>query len=191
MKRNSSCLFFLFLSALVLGLLVMPNSVWAGSKIFDSQNNCTSLNCQSLTFMGSYETNENDNVDPFLIQVFSTGSECLRIDVTGQGTDLEATLVSPSGKIWQNDDRSGSNPRPLIKAITDVRGWYPLILSHSTGAFNNADFTVKVGRYPSSNVNCDNPTSPSLEAETSLESSKPLDGGASGNQPAEGPNTRP
>ena len=189
MERNAFCLFFL--SALVSGLLVGPKSVWAGSKIFDPSSTCTSLNCQSQTFMGSYETNENSNADPFLIQVFSTGSECLRIAVTSQGTDLEATLVSPSGKIWQNDDSSGSNPRPLIKAITDVRGWYPLILSHFAGAFDNADFTVKIGRYPSNNVNCDNPTSPSLEAETSGESLKPLDGGASGNQPVEGPNTRP
>ena len=39
-----------------------------------------------------------------------------------QGDDLEATLVSPTGRTWHDDDGKGLN-RPLIKAITDVRGW--------------------------------------------------------------------
>jgi hypothetical protein len=81
------------------------------------------------------ETNASQNRDPFVAQVFTSGAECLRIAVVSQGQDLEATLISPTGRIWQDDDSGGSN-RPLIRAITDVRGWYPLTLSQS-GLFSS------------------------------------------------------
>jgi hypothetical protein len=79
----------------------------------------------SITFNGTTETTVNGNVDPFVVELFSAGNECLRVAVTAQGTDLEATLVSPDGLTWRDDDGGGSL-RPLIKAITTIRGWHIL-----------------------------------------------------------------
>ena len=129
--------------ALVVGLLLLMavpgGDAWAGSKIFSSG---TSI----LTVRGSVETNAVGNRDPFIVQVFSAGlNECLRLAVTIQGADLEMTLVSPSGRTWQDDDSNGAL-RPRIIARTDVRGWYTLMLSHFTGAATNADFALTVQR---------------------------------------------
>ena len=111
---------------------------WAGSKIFSSGS--------SMTFSGSVETNSNQNRDPWVAQVFATGGgSCLRVAVTSQGADLEATLVSPSGRVWQDDDSNGGL-RPRINAQTDVRGWYILTLSHFAGSAVNADFTMQISR---------------------------------------------
>ena len=48
------------------------------------------------------------NSQPFTLQVFSTGNECVRLDVLTQGTDLEIALVGPDGTLWRNDDRPAS-----------------------------------------------------------------------------------
>lgn len=124
----------------------------AGSKIFSSGNTLATVN-------GSIETNSNQNRDPFVAQVFSLGNECLRIAVTSQGTDTEATLVAPDGSIWQNDDGNGGL-RPLIKAITNLRGWYPLTIHSWNGSNVNADFTFTVQRLPTTDALCAAPTGP-------------------------------
>lgn len=145
--------------------LLVSAPAYAGPKVFSPGNTVTSLS-------GSVETNVNQNRDPFLLQVFTTGNECLRVAVTSQGADLEATLVSPSGNVWQDDDGNGSL-RPLVKAVTDVRGWYPLMLSHFSGAPVNADFTATVQRLPTASPLCASPTTPrSLNAAT-LRAAKP------------------
>ena len=162
-------------SILSVGLFVGPaHHAWAGAKIFS---------IGTTTVNGSYETNLNDNRDPWVAQVFSSGNECLRIAVTSQGTDLEATLVSPSGRVWQDDDSNGSL-RPLIKAITDVRGWYPLILSHFAGDIANADFTFEVVRLASDDALCNPPTDPRIFEPAS---DKPSDQSL-GPKPEDGPN---
>jgi hypothetical protein len=137
-------------AALTLGLTLSTQSAWAGAKI--QSFGTTRVN-------GSVETNINNNRDPFDAQVFSAGGECLVIAVVSQGADMEATLVSPSGRIWQDDDSNGSL-RPLIKAVTDVRGWYPLIMSHFSGAVTNADFSMDVTRVPTTDPRCASPTAP-------------------------------
>lgn len=129
----------LVLSAAGLALVLPANGAFAGSKIFSSGSTVLVVN-------GSVETNANGNRDPFIAQVFSAGGgECLRIAVTSQGADLEAVLVSPSGAVWRDDDSGGSN-RPLIRAVTDTRGWYLLSISQAAGAAVNADFTMTVQR---------------------------------------------
>jgi hypothetical protein len=137
-------------AALALGLTLSAQWAWAGPKI--QSIGTTRVN-------GSVETNVNSNRDPWVAQVFSSGNECLRIAVVSQGADLEATLISPSGRVWQDDDSNGSL-RPLIKAITDVRGWYPLTLSHFAGAVTNADFSMDITRLPSNSASCQPPTAP-------------------------------
>jgi hypothetical protein len=170
-----------------LGLFLSPYKALAGSVVFDSQNTCTTINCLPTAINGSYETNANGNVDPFVLQIFSSGNECVRLDVISQGTDLETTLISPNGAIWKNDDRNGAlDRRPLVKAITNVRGWYTLQISNFAGSSANADFTLLYGRYPSTNINCSPPTTPTT---TSAPTSKP-GGSAPVTSPPGGPNSR-
>jgi hypothetical protein len=120
-------------------LSMLSADAWAGSKIFSSGSS-------TLTVNGSVESNANGNRDPWVAQVFSLGgSACLRVVVTSQGADLEATLISPSGRVWQDDDSNGSL-RPRILAVTDTRGWYTLALSHFAGNAVNADFTMQISR---------------------------------------------
>lgn len=134
------------------GALSVGSTAWAGSKI--QSIGLTRVN-------GSVEFNANNNRDPFVAQVFSAGNECLRIAVVSQGADMEATLVSPSGRTWQDDDGNGAL-RPLLKSITDVRGWYPLVVSHFAGTAVNADFSMDVQRLPSNSASCANPTQPRI-----------------------------
>ena len=141
---------YLMAATALLGTVVIADQAVASSKIFSS--GVSRLN-------GRIETTASGNIDPFIVQVFTTGNECLRIAVVAQGAaDLEATLVSPSGRVWQDDDSNGSL-RPLIKAITDVRGWYPLMLAHYVGHATNENFSLDIERLASSNVRCSPPTS--------------------------------
>jgi hypothetical protein len=119
------------------------------------------IDSAATRFNGTVETNATNNRDPFVAQIFTSGAECLRIAVVSQGTDLEATLVSPSGRVWQDDDGNGSL-RPLLKALTDVRGWYPLVLSNFAGTSVNADFTLDITRLPSTSSLCAPATAPRI-----------------------------
>lgn len=85
---------------------------------------------------------------PFTAQLYSSGGECLRLDVTAQVADLEITLVSPSGAVWRNDNRGvGANPTlPLLKAITDVDGWYTVHVSQTNGGVGNGLLPLRYGR---------------------------------------------
>ena len=125
-------------AAAAISLCAASGDALAGSKIFSSGS--------SMTFSGSVETNSNQNRDPFVAQIFAPGANtCIGAAVTVQGADLEATLISPSGRVWQDDDGNGSL-RPRINARSDVRGWYVLVLSHFSGAVTNADFTATLTR---------------------------------------------
>jgi hypothetical protein len=154
----------LSIAALLLGLALPARESWAGAKLFDFSNDTA-----ATRFNGTVETNASNNRDPFVAQVFTAGAECLRIAVVSQGTDLKATLVSPTGRIWQDDDGNG-NLRPLIKAITDVRGWYPLVLAHFAGNSVNADFTIDITRVPSNSPLCSPVTAPRLAVTPALKS---------------------
>jgi hypothetical protein len=74
-------------------------------------------------------------------------------------------LISPSGVIWRNNDRNAGDPRPLIKAITDINGWYTLQVSHFNGADVISDFTLRYGRYDINNPNCFPETLPLIISE--------------------------
>lgn len=143
---------FYLAAGLGLALAISAHSAWAGPKIFTS-------GATVLTVNGTTETTGNGNVDPFLAEVFTSGHECLRIAVTTQGADLKATLLAPGGTVWQDDDGGGAN-RPLIKANTTTRGWYPLSIAHFAGSAVNADFTMTVQRAASGSSLCSAPTQP-------------------------------
>jgi hypothetical protein len=147
----------------VLGIAVTASVGWAGSKIFDPLSSCTTLNCSASVLNGTYTHDQFSNADPFVIQVFTTGNDCLRIEGISQGTDLEATLTLPNGTTFRNDDKGfGCGLCPLLKVrnTTGNRGWATLTISHFAGEGVNADFTLLHGRYtnPLGNPNCATPT---------------------------------
>jgi hypothetical protein len=171
MKRNVSILKTLLVTLPSLGLFLAPNSVWAGSRVYDAIDTCTGTNCNAVFLNGTPQRNANGDSDPFTLQIFSNGNECIRLDLTYQETnpgstaaDLEITLVSPSGRVWWNDDRNGATDRkPLIKAITDVDGFYTLQINQYNGAqsINSVQgFTLAYGRYNNTNSNCSSATAP-------------------------------
>jgi hypothetical protein len=152
------------LICLLIALFLIPVTAFAGSLVFDPFdpfNDCTGINCASTIINGTYHADAAGDADPFILQVYSGGNECVRLDVIAATRDLEMVLISPTGTIWRNNDRNASNPRPLIKAITDVNGWYTLQVSQFNGANVTADFTLKYGRHNPGNPNC-SPETPSL-----------------------------
>ena len=159
MKRYTSILKKSFLALSSIGLFLAPNNAWAGSRLFDGQDTCTTTNCGAVVFSGTPQRSANGDSDPFTIQVFSAGNECMRLDVTEQGGDMEIVLISPSGRVWTNDDTNGS--RPLVKAITNVRGWYTLQINQYNGLQPVSSvqyFTLAYGLYNNGNPNCASPT---------------------------------
>jgi len=148
MKRFG-IVFALIMAALV---AVVPMS-FAGSKIWDANDSAFA------TFRGSVEVSNSGNIDPFVVQMFSSGGECLAVRVTSQTSDLEMHLISSTGQRWYDDDSFGSL-RPRINAITSQRGWYTLILNHFAGSATAIDFIVQHGRFASNNSICSPVTSP-------------------------------
>lgn len=145
-----------------LGVSLFSTEARAGSEIYDSTlSNCSTVNCSSIVFDGVTNRNNVNQAIPFTIPVYSSGNECMRLDVTRQTIDLKAVLISPSGKVWINDD-GGGNSRPLIKANTDVAGWYTLQLYFYNGAgpLGSNSFTLAYGLYNTGNLNCSSPTTP-------------------------------
>jgi hypothetical protein len=139
--------------ALVCSAAVAATSpAFAGPKLFAYLNN-------SFVANGTTETNAFGNVDPFVVELFSAGDECLRIAVNQQEVDLEATLVAPDGRTWRDDDSNGST-RPLIKALTTKRGWHILRVSHFLGSSVHSDFTFQVWRAPANSALCSGATPP-------------------------------
>ena len=142
-------------SAIGLTLAMTAHSAMAGPKLVPLFGTTFRVN-------GLVGDSSNGNRDPFVVQLFSSGNECLRIAGVSQDADLEATLISPTGRTWQDDDGNGLN-RPLIKAITDVRGWYTLEMSHFSTGVVNADFSVDLLRVASTNGLCNPPTGPRVQ----------------------------
>jgi hypothetical protein len=138
--------------AIGLTLALSTGQAWAGPKLVPLFGTTFRVN-------GLVSDSSNQNRDPFVVQLFSAGNECLRIAGISQDADVEATLTSPTGRVWQDDDGNGAN-RPLIKAITDVRGWYTFQVSHFSTAVINADFSVDLLRVASTNALCNPPTGP-------------------------------
>jgi hypothetical protein len=187
MKRYAFSRLFLTILILVFSL-VAPKIVWAGPLVFDpSVSNCTGINCSSTTYNGSTILDQFNSANPFILQVFAPDANlCLRIAVSAQTGNTEIVLVSPTGQVWRNDNRGAGDTRPLVKAITDVAGWYTLQVSHSAGS-GDVDFTLNYGVYtPGTNPNCSSPTTPFVDRE---EDEKRLEGGASGNVPQRVPST--
>lgn len=153
-----------FLAACAVALL--PSIGHAGAKIVDPFSDTA-----FTTFRGAVETNANGNVDPFVVQVYSGGDECIRIAITRQNADLTATLVAPNGTAWFDDDSNGSL-RPLLKVVSSSRGWYPLVISSFAGFSATTDFTLVYGRFPSTSSQCAGATPPLAGPDTAAKVAK-------------------
>jgi len=152
--------------ALLLSLGVMSlalSTAGAGPLIFDGLDNCTTLNCGAVVLNGISQRNAFGDSVPFVAQVFADVNQCMRLDVTSQTADMEIVLVSPSGRVWRNDDANGD--RPLIKARGDAKGYYTLQINFFNGipSVNSVQlFTLAYGLYvPGTPNNCPSLTSPS------------------------------
>lgn len=151
------------LIASALGVCSVPRAANAGGpQIFDAGSPCTSINCEATSFTGSFSRNQAGQAEPFTLQVLTSATECIRLDIYAESQDVEMVLVSPSGRVWRNDDRSSNDTRPLIKAVADVTGWYTLQIYPFTGLGSGGFFGLTYGNYrnPTTNPNCSSPTPP-------------------------------
>ena len=129
---------------------------WAGTMLFDFQDTTSNTNGGSQLIVGIYERNSTGNeAIPFTAQIYSSGNECVRLDMVDRGgADLKMVLVSPTGRVWRDDNAAG-NLRPLVKAQTDVNGWYTLHVSEANGGGPATIFQLRYGRYSDpNNPNC-------------------------------------
>lgn len=158
MKRFVFGLFVL--AAIVSGLFLTGKAAWAASLVFDNFDSCTTANCNASIYNGSYLVSSESDANPFILQVFASRNECLRLDVIAQDQDMEMVIVSPDGAVWRNDDTGGLMPE--IRVITrDISGWYTLQVSNFAGDGDPVgDFTLAYGRYNTSNPNCAGATVP-------------------------------
>lgn len=153
-------------------LMLGTGVVSAGSIIWDPPDSCTTINCGATILhanITSSSTNPGGSVEPFIVQVHSSPQYCLRLDVFNQtaGANLEMVLVAPDGTVWRNDNRSGSDTRPLIVVPSGVQGWYTVHISPTRGTISppgsHLSADLAYGRYTSTtNPNCANPTEPML-----------------------------
>jgi hypothetical protein len=129
-------------------LLATGGPAVATNMFSDPPKACGTLNCNSLRIKGTVLLSSSHAL-PWVAQIAARQGECLRIDVTAQGTDLEAVLIAPDGSwTWRDDNRSSSDLKPLIITYAVPQyGWYTLQLSHAAGSPVNADFTLYFGRY--------------------------------------------
>jgi hypothetical protein len=143
-------------ASLALGL---AGTASAGPLYDTTVSTCTTDNCSSVSVGGSMLAWNAKSAYPWVGQIFALGAECLRLDVTNEGQDLEIVAISPNGDVFRNDDRiSGFDRRPLVEIQTVTRGWYTVQVSTVNGDPVDADFWLAFGRYNSANPNCANPT---------------------------------
>jgi len=115
---------------LVIGLCLAPSVGHANTLLIDQ-----TLGAPDIQFDGSFIVDDNNRMAPFLVSVFAEEGNCLRVEntIVAAGGDLRMTIISPTGAVWDEDDRSPTDPRPLIFADTTGKGtgWYTVKLSAS------------------------------------------------------------
>jgi hypothetical protein len=133
--------------------LISTSPAQAGSIVEAFAATCTGINCAGLTIRGIHQRTE-----PFLLQVFASEGECLRLDVDGQSDDTAMLLATPSvnfGVVSDDRDGVGGDLRPLIMVDpVPWTGWYTVAVSYFDFDNRRVKFNLKYGRYPSGNPNC-------------------------------------
>jgi hypothetical protein len=131
---------------------------YAGGEIFNSGSSCTTTNCDA-TILNATIKSFNTTAGKWIAEVFASAGRCLRIDVFSEFTNLETVVVAPNGAVFRNDDRTGADPRPLVKiASTPNNGWYTVSIGQFAGAAVTGNFSLAYGNYNFGNPNCSSPT---------------------------------
>jgi hypothetical protein len=145
----------------------------SATPIYDpSISTCTDRNCSSVELGGTVPGFLASGM-PWVIQVFATERECLRLEITSQEADLEMRVVSPDGsKTWVNDD-STLAPCPLCPLVTvnptRHNGWYTVHIGEFGGGAVQASFTFAYGRYNRNNPNCTTHIAPAVAPARSID----------------------
>ncbi len=147
----------------LLGLALTVRPIWAGTRIFDpTVKTCTTLNCGAVVLNGLVFS-FGPSADHFDIDVFALPSECLRLAVTSEFTDLETVVRAPNGAVFRNDD-GGVATCPLCPVVkinsTPNNGLYSVTIGHFNGLPVEGNFTLRYGRYNVGNPNCAASTPP-------------------------------
>ncbi len=145
--------------ALSSSLTVQAASLFADSN----RSTCTTPNCQAATIDKAVIISEQAQsgvaaTTPWTGQFFSTGSECVRIEVLETdppNRDLIMHFAGPDLTAWKDDDSAG-NLLPRIEADTTAPGRYTVVvgLFAPTLINTNTRFKLSYGRYPLGNPNC-------------------------------------
>jgi hypothetical protein len=152
-------------SLLAIGFLVASALPAAATQMFDTTvSTCGTDNCSSIAVGATLEGN-GSSAGPWTAEIFANTNECLRLDVTAQGVDLEIVAVAPNGTVFRDDDRPGSL-LPLVKINGAQNGWYTVSVSQFAGAISQSNFIFEFGRYNLNNPNCATPTAPALASAT-------------------------
>jgi hypothetical protein len=152
MFRRSTALF----AALLLGWI--GSSALAGSHIRDF------LNGPPVPIRGQYLGTSVHGVDPFVVEVYAGGGECLRLEVTRVSSgNLEMGVFTPDieERHYVDDNSAGGTFPRIIIDPTPVEGWYIVAVSEFVGAAVDIDFDLSYGRYTSGSSVCQPVTPPS------------------------------
>jgi hypothetical protein len=134
---------------------VLSTPAMAGSLISDPLSSCQTDNCESTRILGSI-IKSGESAIPFVIQALGRRGDCVRFDVspTVPSIDMELVVIAPNGAVFSNDNRNGSDNRPLVRFSAPVPGWYTVHVNESSGANIDANFVLLYGRYTAGNANC-------------------------------------
>lgn len=163
--QNFSVTVLLAASALSIPLIAQAASLFADSN----RNTCTAPNCQAATIDKAVIISEQAQsgvaaTTPWTGQFFSTGGECVRIEVLETdppNRDLIMHFVGPDLTAWKDDDSAG-NLLPRIEADTLAPGRYTVVVGLFAPSLINTNtrFKLSYGRYPLGNPNCNVLTAP-------------------------------
>lgn len=152
----------------VFAIALLAPPAFAGGEIFDpGVDVCAGVNCGAVIEGATVKALGAASAGRWVAEVFAAAGQCLRIDVpnapTPAFTDLETVVVAPNGTVYRDDDGGFAATNPLVKIRpTPITGWYTVSIGPFNGAAVEGNFTVAVGRYVTTNINCVAPTPPIL-----------------------------
>jgi len=104
--------------------------------------------------------------EPWTFEAFGSAGECLRFDLSAivQPIDYEIVVVAPDGGVYQNNNRVGTDTRPLVKiGSAPNTGWYTVHVSYAAATqLAEGSFTIQYGRYPAGSINCTEGNGPTV-----------------------------
>jgi hypothetical protein len=162
-----------FLAALLIAFgSLFPMSAAGAAELSTSLQTCITADCGATALAGRINKSDrccgfDNKALPWVIQLFASKSECLRLHVTAQAanTDTELVAIAPgTQRAWRNDNSglAACTTCPLLKIRTGINegGWFLVQVNSNSGAPIDGAFTLRYARYKASNPNCNPPTQP-------------------------------